>query len=96
MLIVLVSNHLYALTINQQFSRHLYLKILFWLQVFDVGESRSMPTDFPEEGSGMWSRFVLAAGLSDAVSRTITAPIDRLKIQLQVRSKMSFHQCQIM
>ncbi|TNN88519.1 Calcium-binding mitochondrial carrier protein SCaMC-1-A [Liparis tanakae] len=54
--------------------------------VFDVGESRAMPIEFPEEASGFgaWRTFVLAAGLADAVSRTVTAPIDRLKTQLQV------------
>ena len=56
------------------------------LQVFDVGESRPLSLEFPEgmSGSGMWRRFVLAAGLADAISRTVTAPIDRLKTQLQV------------
>ncbi|XP_067109936.1 solute carrier family 25 member 24, like [Osmerus mordax] len=60
--------------------------------VFDVGESRAMPLEFPEEGpdSGMWRRFVLAAGLADAVSRTVTAPIDRLKTQLQVYGSKAF------
>ena len=59
---------------------------LVLLQVFDVGESRAMPIEFPEEtaGFGAWKTFVLAAGLADAVSRTVTAPIDRLKTQLQV------------
>lgn len=58
------------------------------LQVFDVGESRAMPIEFPEEASGFgeWKTFVLAAGLADAVSRSVTAPIDRLKTQLQVSS----------
>ncbi len=53
-----------------------------------MGESRAMPIEFPEEASGfgMWRSFVLAAGLSDAVSRSVTAPIDRLKTQLQVGS----------
>lgn len=47
-----------------------------------------MPLEFPEEASGFgaWRSFVVAAGLADAVSRTVTAPIDRLKTQLQVRS----------
>lgn len=58
------------------------------LQVFDVGESRAMPIEFPEEASGFraWRTFALAAGLADAVSRTVTAPIDRFKTQLQVSS----------
>lgn len=47
-----------------------------------------MPIEFPEEASGfgVWKTFVLAAGLADAVSRSVTAPIDRLKTQLQVSS----------
>uniref|UniRef100_H2LES1 Solute carrier family 25 member 24, like n=1 Tax=Oryzias latipes TaxID=8090 RepID=H2LES1_ORYLA len=55
--------------------------------VFDVGESRGIPIEFPEEvsGFGAWRTFVMAAGMADAVSRTVTAPIDRLKTQLQVR-----------
>lgn len=61
---------------------------LVLLKVFDVGESRAMPIEFPEEASGFgaWKTFVLAAGLADVVSRTVTAPIDRLKTQLQVSS----------
>lgn len=51
-----------------------------------MGESRAMPIEFPDEATGLseWKRFVLAAGLSDAISRTVTAPIDRLKTQFQV------------
>ncbi|KAM7379676.1 hypothetical protein PAMP_005210 [Pampus punctatissimus] len=62
--------------------------------VFDVGESRAMPIEFPEEASGfgVWRTFVLAAGLADAVSRTVTAPIDRLKTQLQVHGSKAFSQ----
>ncbi|XP_031149560.1 solute carrier family 25 member 24, like isoform X3 [Sander lucioperca] len=67
-----------------------------WKQslVFDVGESRAMPIEFPEEASGFgaWRTFVLAAGLADAVSRTVTAPIDRLKTQLQVHGSKAFSQ----
>lgn len=46
-----------------------------------------MPMELPNDASGFgaWRMFVLASGLADAVSRTATAPIDRLKIQLQVR-----------
>ncbi|CAJ1072831.1 calcium-binding mitochondrial carrier protein SCaMC-2-like [Xyrichtys novacula] len=62
--------------------------------VFDVGESRAMPIEFPEEASGFgaWRTFVLAAGLADGVSRTVTAPIDRLKTQLQVQGSKAFSQ----
>ncbi|XP_070701818.1 solute carrier family 25 member 24, like [Pempheris klunzingeri] len=62
--------------------------------VFDVGESRAMPIEFPEEASGFgaWRTFVLAAGLADGVSRSVTAPIDRLKTQLQVHGSKAFSQ----
>uniref|UniRef100_A0A3Q3F9P9 Solute carrier family 25 member 24, like n=1 Tax=Labrus bergylta TaxID=56723 RepID=A0A3Q3F9P9_9LABR len=62
--------------------------------VFDVGESRAMPIEFSEEASGFgaWRTFVLAAGLADAVSRSVTAPIDRLKTQLQVHGSKAFSQ----
>ncbi|XP_055058770.2 solute carrier family 25 member 24, like [Misgurnus anguillicaudatus] len=54
--------------------------------VFDIGESRSMPIELTQEESDpfVWGNFILAAGLADAVSRTLTAPIDRLKTRLQV------------
>uniref|UniRef100_A0A3P9PX46 Solute carrier family 25 member 24, like n=1 Tax=Poecilia reticulata TaxID=8081 RepID=A0A3P9PX46_POERE len=62
--------------------------------VFDVGESRAMPIEFPDNvsGFGAWKTFVLSAGLADAVSRTATAPIDRLKTQLQVLGSKAFSQ----
>ncbi|XP_015247006.1 PREDICTED: calcium-binding mitochondrial carrier protein SCaMC-1-A-like isoform X2 [Cyprinodon variegatus] len=62
--------------------------------VFDVGESRAMPLEFPDNvsGFGAWRTFVLSAGLADAVSRTATAPIDRLKTQLQVQGSRAFSQ----
>lgn len=65
-----------------------WLPNILLLQVFDVGESRGIPMEFPEEvsGFGAWRTFVMAAGMADAVSRTVTAPIDRLKTQLQVRN----------
>lgn len=58
------------------------------VQVFDVGESRSMPIELTpgESDPSVWGKFILAAGLADAVSRTATAPIDRLKTRLQVYS----------
>lgn len=63
------------------------ISVLVFLQVFDVGESRAMAIEFPDNvsGFGAWKTFVLSAGLADAVSRTATAPIDRLKTQLQVQ-----------
>ncbi|XP_061587783.1 solute carrier family 25 member 24, like [Cololabis saira] len=62
--------------------------------VFDVGESRAMPIEFPEgaSGFGAWRTYVLAAGLADTVSRTVTAPIDRLKTQLQIQGSKAMTQ----
>ena len=34
--------------------------------------------------TGMWWRHLVAGGVAGAVSRTCTAPLDRLKIVLQV------------
>ncbi|KAG9334086.1 hypothetical protein JZ751_009178 [Albula glossodonta] len=63
-------------------------------KVFDVGESRTMPMEFTQEetDSGVWKRYILAAGVADAVSRTATAPIDRLKTQLQVYGSKALSQ----
>ena len=45
-----------------------------------------MPVDFSETEmkTGMWWRHMLAGGVAGAVSRTSTAPLDRLKVFLQV------------
>ncbi|XP_036409771.1 solute carrier family 25 member 24, like [Megalops cyprinoides] len=62
--------------------------------VFDVGESRTMPMEFTQEEakSGAWKNHILAAGMADAMSRTVTAPIDRLKTQLQVYGSKAMSQ----
>jgi len=60
----------------------------------DVGESVSVPDDFTlqEMLSGMWWRHLVAGGVAGAVSRTATAPLDRLKVFLQV-NKLSLTLC---
>ena len=56
------------------------------LQIIDIGEDIAVPDDFSEHDmiTGMWWRHLVAGGVAGAVSRTCTAPLDRLKIWLQV------------
>ncbi|XP_064458634.1 calcium-binding mitochondrial carrier protein SCaMC-2-like [Ornithodoros turicata] len=53
----------------------------------DIGEDTLVPDDFTEEEihTGMWWRHLVAGGVAGAVSRTCTAPLDRLKVFLQVK-----------
>ena len=59
---------------------------LFVCQSIDIGENGVIPDEFSEEEkvTGMWWRLLAAGGGAGAVSRTCTAPLDRLKILLQV------------
>lgn len=52
----------------------------------DVGEERVIPDDFTKEEvqSGLVWRHLIAGGVAGAVSRTATAPLDRVKVFLQV------------
>ena len=52
-----------------------------------MGESLLVPDDFTEQElqTGMWWRHLLAGGAAGILSRTCTAPLDRLKVFLQVR-----------
>ncbi|XP_072930813.1 calcium-binding mitochondrial carrier protein SCaMC-2 isoform X1 [Epargyreus clarus] len=62
--------------------------IHFWRHstYLDIGEDMNVPDDFtPSElQTGKWWRHLLAGGIAGAVSRTCTAPLDRLKVFLQV------------
>lgn len=55
-------------------------------QIFDVGENLTVPDEFTveERQTGMWWRHLVAGGGAGAVSRTCTAPLDRLKVLMQV------------
>ncbi|KAF5287764.1 hypothetical protein FQA39_LY15700 [Lamprigera yunnana] len=62
----------------------------------DIGEDMNVPDDFTqtEMQTGMWWRHLAAGGVAGAVSRTCTAPLDRLKVFLQVQSsKQSINDC---
>jgi len=53
----------------------------------DFGEDLNVPDDFTQKEmlTGMWWRHLVAGGVAGMVSRTFTAPLDRLKVFLQVR-----------
>lgn len=65
---------------------HVFLIRLFIFQYLDIGEDMNIPDDFTqsEMQTGMWWRHLAAGGVAGAVSRTCTAPLDRLKVFLQV------------
>ncbi|XP_018587245.2 calcium-binding mitochondrial carrier protein SCaMC-2-A [Scleropages formosus] len=62
--------------------------ILYWKHstIFDVGENMMVPDEFTTEErmTGTWWRHLVAGGGAGAVSRTCTAPLDRLKVLMQV------------
>lgn len=60
--------------------------------ILDIGENTLVPDDFTETEmvTGMWWRHLVAGGVAGAVSRTCTAPLDRLKVFLQVHGKCHF------
>ncbi|RXN39242.1 Calcium-binding mitochondrial carrier S -1 [Labeo rohita] len=56
--------------------------------VLDIGDSLTIPDEFTEEEktTGIWWRQLVAGGVAGAVSRTGTAPLDRMKVFMQVHS----------
>ncbi|XP_067646768.1 mitochondrial adenyl nucleotide antiporter SLC25A24-B isoform X2 [Eurosta solidaginis] len=64
--------------------------IKFWRHstYLDIGEDLNVPDDFTqsEMQTGMWWRHLAAGGIAGAVSRTCTAPLDRMKVFLQVQT----------
>lgn len=65
---------------------HVFIEIYYSFQYLDIGEDMNIPDDFTqnEMQTGMWWRHLAAGGVAGAVSRTCTAPLDRLKVFLQV------------
>ena len=54
--------------------------------MIDIGEQLTCPPEFTEKErkTGMWWRHLVAGGLAGIISRTMTAPLDRLKVMMQV------------
>ncbi|XP_076057886.1 calcium-binding mitochondrial carrier protein SCaMC-2-B-like isoform X3 [Oratosquilla oratoria] len=75
-------------------SANLHDIIMYWRHAtnLDVGEDLSVPDDFSLEEwlSGKWWRHLVAGGVAGMVSRTCTAPLDRLKVFLQVHGLSQF------
>ncbi|XP_016073653.1 PREDICTED: calcium-binding mitochondrial carrier protein SCaMC-1-like [Miniopterus natalensis] len=65
----------------------------FWKRstIIDIGESIAIPDEFTEQEkrSGDWWRRLAAGGIASMISRTCTAPFDRLKLMMQVHSSQS-------
>ncbi|XP_052034480.1 calcium-binding mitochondrial carrier protein SCaMC-1-like [Apodemus sylvaticus] len=64
--------------------------VRFWKHstIIDIGESISIPDEFTEQEkkSGEWWKRLVAAGIASAITRTCAAPLDRMKVTMQVRS----------
>ncbi|KAM5170051.1 mitochondrial adenyl nucleotide antiporter SLC25A23-like [Mantella aurantiaca] len=67
--------------------------VTYWKHssMLDIGESLAVPDEFSQKEirSGMWWKQLLAGGVAGAVSRTGTAPLDRLKVLMQVHGTKS-------
>ncbi|XP_013877283.1 mitochondrial adenyl nucleotide antiporter SLC25A24 [Austrofundulus limnaeus] len=67
--------------------------IRYWKHstVLDIGDSLTIPDEFTEEEktTGVWWRQLAAGAMAGAVSRTGTAPLDRMKVFMQVHASKS-------
>ncbi|TSN30228.1 Calcium-binding mitochondrial carrier protein SCaMC-1 [Bagarius yarrelli] len=59
--------------------------------VLDIGDSLSIPDEFTEKEktTGLWWKQLFAGAVAGAVSRTGTAPLDRMKVFMQVHATKS-------
>ncbi|KAI4898740.1 hypothetical protein NFI96_014129 [Prochilodus magdalenae] len=82
---------------SQQPTENIPEIILYWKHstIFDVGENLMVPDEFTAEEhlTGMWWRHLVAGGGAGAVSRTCTAPLDRLKVLMQVQGSRTNNMC---
>ncbi|XP_061588119.1 mitochondrial adenyl nucleotide antiporter SLC25A24-like [Cololabis saira] len=64
--------------------------IRYWKHssVLDIGDSLAIPDEFTDEekNSGVWWKQLVAGAAAGSVSRTGTAPLDRVKVFMQVHS----------
>ncbi|MCP9265171.1 Calcium-binding mitochondrial carrier protein SCaMC-3 [Dirofilaria immitis] len=64
----------------------------FWKHnlMIDIGEDSQIPEDFSQQeiASGFWWKHLVAGGVAGFMSRTCTAPLDRVKIYLQVHASL--------
>lgn len=67
--------------------------IRYWKHstVLDIGDSLTIPDEFTEEEktTGVWWKQLSAGAMAGAVSRTGTAPLDRMKVFMQVHASKS-------
>ncbi|XP_060773426.1 mitochondrial adenyl nucleotide antiporter SLC25A24 [Neoarius graeffei] len=67
--------------------------IRYWKHstVLDIGDSLTIPDEFTEEEktTGLWWKQLVAGAMAGAVSRTGTAPLDRMKVFMQVHASKS-------
>ncbi|VDN22860.1 unnamed protein product, partial [Gongylonema pulchrum] len=63
-------------------------RVKIYLQVIDIGEDSLVPEDFSQQeiASGFWWKHLVAGGVAGCMSRSSTAPLDRVKIYLQVHA----------